>query len=86
MMEYLHCDSTVQLGIRKDCPGSIDDALQSIAIDDYAKIATRNFLPRCTTFLDQIPIKSLRIRNWNAMHFGKKFLDAIYSAIVYCVE
>ena len=47
------------------------------------KMAARNFLPRCTAFYDRIPIKSLRIRNSNALHLGKKFLAAIFSAIVY---
>ena len=46
-------------------------------------MAARNFLPRCTAFFNRIPIQSLRIRNSNAMHLGKKFFAAIFSVIVY---
>ena len=43
------------------------------------------FLPRCTAFFNQIPIESLKICNSNAIHLGKKFLTAIFSAIFYSV-
>ena len=48
-------------------------------------MAARNFLPRCTAFFNRIAIESLRIRNWNAMHLGKKFLATIFSVIFYCI-
>ena len=47
------------------------------------KISAKKCLPRCTAFFERISIESLKIRNTNAMHLGKKFLDAIFSAIVY---
>ena len=50
------------------------------------KMAARNFLPRCTACANRIPIESIRIRNLNALHLGKKYsllLAAIFSAIVY---
>ena len=47
-------------------------------------MAARNFLPRCTAFFNRIPIESVKICNSNAMHLGKKFLAAIFSAILYC--
>ena len=46
-------------------------------------MAARNFLPRCTAFFNRIPVESLKICNSNAMHLGKKFLAAIFSAILY---
>ena len=49
-------------------------------------MADRNFLPRCTAFFNQIPIESLKICNSNAMHLGKKFLAAIFSAILYLMS
>ena len=35
-----------------------------------------SFLLSSTALFDCIPIGSLTIRNLNAMHFGKKFIDA----------
>ena len=46
-------------------------------------MATRNFFPRCTAFFNRIPIELLKICNLKAMHLGKKFLAAIFSAILY---
>ena len=47
------------------------------------KMAARNFVLRCTTFFSRIPIESIKICNSNAMHLGKKFLAAIFSAILF---
>ena len=47
-------------------------------------MAARNFLPRCTAFFNRIPMESLKICYSNAVHLGKKFLAAIFSAILYC--
>ena len=47
-------------------------------------MAARNFLPRCTAFFNRILIESLKICYSNALHLGKKFLAAIFSAILYC--
>ena len=44
-------------------------------------MAARNFLPRCTAFFNRIPMESLKICYSNAVHLGKKFLAAIFSAI-----
>ena len=46
-------------------------------------MAARKFLPRCTAFELQIFNDSIGIRLKNAVHLGKKFLAAIFSAIVY---
>ena len=46
------------------------------------KMASKNFLPRCTVFFIQIPIESLKVCNSNSMHLGKKILTAIFSAIL----
>ena len=46
-------------------------------------MAARNFLPRCTAFELQIFNETIGIRLKNAVHLGKKFLAAIFSAIVY---
>ena len=46
-------------------------------------MAASNFLQRCTAFFYRNPIESLMVRNQNAMHLGKTFLGAIFSAIVY---
>ena len=46
-------------------------------------MAARNFLPRCIAFELQIFNDSIGIRLKNAVHLGKKFLAAIFSAILY---
>ena len=46
-------------------------------------MAAKELLPRYIAFFNPIPIESLRIRTWNAMHLGKNFLEAIYRVIVY---
>ena len=50
------------------------------------KIVVTNFLPRCTTFFNNLPMESLEICNSNAVQLGKKFLAAIFSAILYSTE
>ena len=55
----------------------------SNSIDDYAKDGGEELLPRCNAFFNRIPIESLKIRNSNTMHHGKKFLAVIFSVIVY---
>ena len=39
-------------------------------------------LPRCIGFFNRIPIESLMIRNWKAMHLSEMFSEAIFSVIV----
>ena len=48
------------------------------------KMAAKNFLPRCIAFEVQIFDDSIGIQLKNALHLGKKFLTAIFSAILYC--
>ena len=45
-------------------------------------MAARNFLPRCIAFELQIFNDCMGIRLKIAVHLGKKFLAAIFSAIV----
>ena len=47
-------------------------------------MAARNFLPRFIAFELQIFNDFLGIRLKYAVHLGKKFLAAIFSAIIYC--
>ena len=47
------------------------------------KIAERNFLQRYTAFFNRIPIESLSFCSSSAMHLCKKFLAAIFSAILF---
>ena len=54
-----------------------------VPIEDCAKDGGEVFLPRCSAFFNQIPIESLKICNSNAVYLGKKFLAAIFSAILY---
>ena len=49
-------------------------------------MAARNFLPRCIAFELQIFNDSIGIRLKNAVHLGKKFLAAIFSAILYYIQ
>ena len=49
-------------------------------------MAARNFLRRCIAFELQIFDASKGIRSKNAVHLGKKFLAAIFNAIVYFRE
>ena len=56
----------------------------SATIEDCAKDGGEGFLPRCIAF--ELPIfnDSTGIRLKNVVHRGKKFLAAIFRAIVYC--
>ena len=54
-----------------------------LPIDDCAKDGGEEFLPSFTAFFNQIPIELLKICNSNVVHLGKKFLSAIFSAILY---
>ena len=47
------------------------------------KMAARIFLPRCIAFELQIFNDSIVVRLKNAVHLGKKFLAAIFSAIIF---
>ena len=44
-------------------------------------MAARNFLRRCFSFYNGIPIESLRILNQSAMHLGKMLLASIFGVI-----
>ena len=46
-------------------------------------MAARNFLPRCVACELRIYDDSIRSRVKNTMHFGKKFLAAMFGVIVY---
>ena len=50
-----------------------------------SRVAARSFLPTYTALFNLTPIESLKICNSNAMHRGKKFFAAIFSAIVYSI-
>ena len=52
-------------------------------IDYCPKDDAEKFFTKIHCNLNRIPIQSLRFRNQNAMHLGKKFLAAIFSAIIY---
>ena len=54
-----------------------------VLIDDYAKDGGEELLPRCTAFYLQIFTNSIGTRLRNVVHLGKKFLAAIFNAIVY---
>ena len=55
------------------------------AIEDCAKDGSEEFFTEMhSAFFNRIPIGSLKICNSNAMHLGKKFLAAIFSAILHC--
>ena len=56
--------------------------LQS-TIDNCTRDGGEEFLTKMHCVFNRIPFESLRIRDSNAMHLGKKFLAAIFSAIVY---
>ena len=71
------------LEYQSDCEISQGTMLSKFQYTNTLKMATRNFLPRCIAFYDRIPIDSLKISTSNAMHLGKKFLGAIFGAIVY---
>ena len=62
---------------------SVGWSIRMITIDDYTKDGGKEFLSRCTVFYLQIPNNSVGIRLKNAMHLGRKFLAAIFSAIVF---
>ena len=58
-------------------------------IDDCAKDGSKDFFTYYIAFFNRIPIQSLKIRNSNVVHLGKKFLAAIFSVISFsigCVE
>ena len=55
-------------------------------IDDCAKDGGEEFFTKMHCVLNRIPIESFKIRNSSAVHLGEKFLSAILSAIVYCVD
>ena len=40
-------------------------------------------LPKCIAFYNGIPMDSLMIHNSSAIHPGNKFLNTIFSAIIY---
>ena len=46
------------------------------------KMEARNFSPRCVGFFIRIPMESLKIRDSNAMHLGKKFFATILGVII----
>ena len=50
--------------------------------DDCAKDYGKVLLPRCIAFFNRITIESLKIHRSNAVHLGKKFVAAIFSAII----
>ena len=52
-------------------------------IDCCGRDDGEQFLPRSTAIFNQILVESLKIRNASLMHLDKKFIAAIFSAMVY---
>ena len=59
------------------------DRLVDAQIEDCAKDGGEEFFTEMHCVFNRIPIESLKICTSNAMHLGKKFLTAIFSAVLY---
>ena len=76
MLSRIVCYILDVIGNPKFCASF--DCIRGAVASVTPKMVARNVLTRCIAFYNLIPIYSLKIHNWNAMHRGKRFFAELF--------